>query len=95
MKIKTGQEIKALTGDTYKTPEGKELTLGVVLAEALASYDAGGKMKSYVLAEKCYAGSEVEVDAADLGLIKKAVEECKTYNNLILGQALLLLEGVK
>lgn len=95
MKIKAESRMVTLTGEDYKTGDGKEITLGMVLAEGLASSEAGGKMKSYTLASKLYSGVDVEVDAADMVLIKKAVEECKTYNNLILGQALLMLEEAK
>lgn len=91
MKIDASKVLMTLGGQHYKTPEGQDLTLGAVLAEAMATYEAGGKMKSYVLANKFYNDKEVEVDEADLALVKKAVESCKAYNNLITGQALLCL----
>ena len=94
MQLDTGLVIKTLTGEAYKTDK-KSLTLGDVIAEGLATDQSGGKMKMYLLAEKCYSGKKIERDQADLSIIKKSVEECKTYNNLILGQALLLLENVK
>ncbi len=95
MKIKADEKIKTLQGEPYKTPDGKDLTLGMVLAEGLATSEAGGKMKSYSLALKFYGSEEVEIDAADMALVKQATEGCKTYNNLITGQALLMLEGSK
>lgn len=96
MKIKLSQEIKTLTGDSYKTESGP-LTLGVVIAEALTTDQTLGKMKAFALAQKAYSGKEMEVDAADLVVIKKAVEQCKSYNGnpIILGQALTLLEEAK
>lgn len=92
MKINTGKVLMTLKGEPYQA-DGQDLTVGHVLAEALAGLDAGGKMKLFILAQKCYGAQEVEMDEVDLGLTKKAVEACKTYNNLIVGQALLALEA--
>ena len=93
MKIESAKQLKTLKGEVYKTSEGTDLTLGGVIAESLATSDIAGKMKSYVLAHKFYNDKEVEVDAADLAIIKKSVEACKSYNNLILGQVLVELEA--
>ncbi len=93
MKIETTKVLKTLSGENY-TSDGKDLTLGLVLAEAIATYEIGGKMKAYVLANKLYNSTEdIELDEADLSLVKKALESCKAYNTLIVGQALLALEA--
>lgn len=92
MKIDTGKAIINLKGEDY-TSDGKNLTVGHVLAEALAASDMGGKMKLFLLAQKCYAAESVEMDEVDLSLTKKAVEVCKSYNNIIIGQTLLALEA--
>ncbi len=91
MKIDSKKVLKNLAGDDY-TVENRPLTLGEVLAEAVATSETGGKMKIYSLAEKLYNATEpVDLDAADITFIKEAVEKCKAYNNLILGQALICL----
>lgn len=95
MKIDASRVLVSLGGEDYTDADGKKLTLGGVLAESLATTTEGGKMKTYTLAQRCYAGGEVEVDAADMALIKKATEACKSYNNLVVGQALALLEEAK
>lgn len=97
MKIPLKKKLINLKGDPFKTSEGDELTLGLVIAEALISNPSEGKMKMYVLAQKAYTDKDLEVDSADLILIKKIVGEAKIYNgnNAILGQVLLLLEEVK
>jgi hypothetical protein len=96
MKIDTSRKISNLRGEPYKTSEGDELTLGAVCAEALATHNVGGKMKAYSLAHRCFGTKgELEVDQADLTLIKGAVEACSTYNNLITGQALEMLAEAK
>lgn len=92
MKIKATEKIVTLKGEPYKNGD-EELTLGVVLAESLANDTTGGKMKIFSLAQKFFNNDEVELDAADMVMVKKAVEQCKSYNNIILGQALTLLEG--
>lgn len=96
MKIDCSQVITTLKGEPYKI-DGRELTLGDVVAEALAADQTGGKMKLYALAQKAVKSADMEVDAADLALIKRAVETCRSYqgNAVILGQALEKLEEVK
>ena len=94
MKIKTGQKVLTLKGEPYKQG-GEELKVGHVIAESLAGDRTGGKMKMYLLAQKAYDEEEMEVDAADLSLIKKSVSECTSYNNVIVGQVLAALEEIK
>lgn len=96
MKLDCSQPINTLKGVPFKS-DGEALTLGQVISEALAVDQTGGKMKLYALAQKAFASTEIEIDSADLSLIKRAVAECKSFqgNALILGQALEMLEGVK
>lgn len=95
MHINASLKIKTLKGEPFKTVDG-DMTLGVVLAEVFANDKTGGKMKMYALAQKFSKGGKVEVDAADLAMIKKAVESSQVqWNNIIMGQALELLEQVK
>lgn len=92
MTINASETVKTLKGEAYQS-EGADLTIGAVIAEALAVDQTPGKMKLYVLAKKFYDGGKVEIDSADATLVKKAVENCKSYNNLILGAVLEALEG--
>lgn len=94
MKIDTGKEVLNLKGEAYKA-DGEPLRVGHVIAEALGSNPAGGKMKMYLLAEAAYKNPSLEVDAADFAIIKNVVEACTSYNNIIVGQVLNELESVK
>lgn len=94
MNINTGKALKTLKGEDY-TADKEPLTIGKVIAEALAGDETGGKYKLYTLADKAFNSKTMEVDAPDLALIKNAVEKCKTYNNLIIGQTLGILEESK
>lgn len=94
MKIDTGKEVINLKNEPYRS-DGNPLTVGQVIAEALASNPTGGKMKMYLLAEAAYKNTSLEVDAADFAMIQKAVEGCSAYNNIIIGQVLSHLESVK
>lgn len=90
MKINTKNALKDLAGKDIKN--GKDLfTTGHALGNILADAKQGGKMKMFVLATKCYQDKEVDVDEADLALIKQAVEQTEMYNNLVAGQLLVLL----
>jgi len=97
MKIKLDTPIKSLGGETYKTADKTDITLGGVIAEVLVNAQEGGKMKLYTLAQRAFTEKEIEIDSSDLTLIKKAVETSNAYNGnaIILGQTLELLENVK
>ena len=97
MKIDLTQKINTLAGLPYQVEAGKDLTLGIVLAEILATDTTGGKMKLFSLAQKSYSQEELEVDMADFNLIKTATEKTQAYqgNAVIIGQTLELLEKVK
>jgi len=103
MKIKTNETIKDLKGKGIKMPSKDNLdkdskedfTVGEALSNILVAHKAGGKMKMYILAQKCATQKEFDVDKADLSLIKEAVENTAQYNNLVNGQLLVMLDGVK
>lgn len=96
MEIDYSHIINTLSGVPYKI-EGNDLTLGDIVAEALAAHNTGGKMKLYALAQVAFKKKKATIDSADLALVKSAVETCAAYqgNALILGQSLELLEKVK
>ena len=95
MKINLKQPMKLFNGEVIKSSDNAELTLGEVLSNIMVADESAGKMKAYVLAEKMYKDKDIDVDASDMGLIKKAVEGTKVYSNLIAGQALKILDGIK
>lgn len=90
MKINTKTPLKTLKGDVIS-----ELNVGDAIANILASSETGGKLKLFILAQKFATEDQVEVDSADLGLIKTAVESSKVYTVLVTGQVLQILEEVK
>ncbi len=91
MKINTTIELKQLDGKVLKNEVNEPVKLGKILANIIVSNETGGKMKLYELGTKLYQKDEVEVDSSDLILLKGAVETCKLYNALILGQCALIL----
>lgn len=95
MMIDLKAPINTIKGEQFTSGEEKTpLVLGMVIAEALTMDMAGGKMKLWTLAQKAFNNNEMEVDSADMVLIKKVVADSKAYsgNIVILGQALELLE---
>lgn len=94
MKINTKQKIKNLAGKDLLDGE-HPLTLGAAISYTLSNNDTGGKMKMYTLATDFYSKPSVDIDMADLALIKDAVEKTKAYNSFIAGQILFLLETSK
>ncbi len=94
MKINTKTVFKDLSGKELK--DGNEpLTLGIAIANILLTSKVNGKMKMFVLAQDFYNKESMEVDQADLSIIKKAAEETEGYNTIVTGQLLLILESIK
>jgi hypothetical protein len=95
MKLKLTQPIKSFKDEPLKNPEGEIFTLGEALANIFANSRQGGKMKAYILGKKFYNDKEIELDAADLSLVKETVKQSSSYNHLIEGQIEEMLERVK
>lgn len=94
MTLNTKQVLKNLKGEEI-TSGDEPFTLGTVIANVLSSVESGGKMKLYILAQKAHDQDSIELDAADVALIKNALETSKIYQNVVLGQALVMLEEAK
>jgi hypothetical protein len=94
MKLNTKQAIKDLLGKDIKAPEGV-FTVGTALSNILVEAKEGGKMKMFILAQSCVSKDSIQLDSADLILIKNAVENTSNYNNLVTGQLLQILEDLK
>lgn len=95
MKIQTKTPIKDLAGDVIPSGKDGNFTVGIALSNILLDATQGGKMKLFILAQKIYSDAEVDVDGADLAIIKTAVETTENYNNLVNGQLLQMLSNLK
>lgn len=89
MKIQAKNKIKGLDGKEL------DLTIGQAISNILVSSETGGKMKLFVLAQKFYNDEIVDVDSADLDLVKTSIESSKVYTALVSGQLLVLIDEVK
>ena len=94
MKINTKQAIKDLAGKEIPSPDGI-FTVGTALSNIVIDAKEGDRMKMFILAQNFYKEKEVELDDADLALVKKAVQTTTQYNNLVNGQLLQILESKK
>lgn len=96
MKINTKIVLKNLKGEPLKTDSETPLTVGEALSNILLFDKAGGKMKCFILAEKCYKQNAIEIDEADFSLIKDSVGRSEAYpSSIVTGQLLVFLEGLK
>lgn len=93
-KINTQTILTNLKGETLKINE-TDYTLGEAIANILVTDESGGKMKTYILAQKFMNEPSVDLDASDFALVKAAVERTKSYTSLVAGQVLVLLEAIK
>lgn len=96
MKLDLTQKILTFKNEPFKIEE-EDLTLGTVIAESLAQEKIGSRRKLYILSHKAFTQEEMEVDEADLEVIKKALEGSQVYGGhpIIFGQALTLLDNLK
>lgn len=94
MQIKTKIVLKNLKGEPLKNEDKEPLTLGEVISSIMTWHKTGGKMKCYILAEKFAKDGIVDIDKADISLIKDAAEATEIYNNMVTGQALILLDDL-
>jgi regulator of RNase E activity RraB len=95
MKIKSKEVLKTLDDKPLMWTDKVEYTIGMALSNILLETKTGGKMKLFLLAQDLYKGKEIEVDNADLVLIKDAVERTEMHNNLVNGQLLMALNKVE
>lgn len=86
------QELVNLKGEAFKNDD-KPFTVGEFLSAVLSIAPEGGKMKLYSLARRTATEESIEVDSADLALLKQSVESAKGYNNVIAGQVLEILNS--
>lgn len=92
--INLKQPLNTLSGLPLK--DGAELvTIGKVVANILLASEAGGKMKLYALAQRCYGDDSVELDTADFGMVTREIENTKAYTVLVTGQLLSILSDIK
>lgn len=96
MKINTKIVLMNFKNEPIKTEEKSPLTVGEALSNILLTHKVGGKMKCFILAENLFKKDSVEVDDADLNLIKTATEESDVYGSAIInGQLLRILNDIK
>lgn len=95
MLINCKEILKDLAGEDILDEKKEKFTLGHALGNIVVSAKEGGKMKLFLLGTKLYQNSKVEVDEADLALLKSVVKSSEAYGALILGQCEQTLEGIK
>lgn len=95
MKLNINKAIKGLDGADLVDEQKVVFTIGKALSNILLNASEGGKMKMFILAQKCYGDKEIEIDISDLSIIKMAIEQTKLYNNLVNGQILIMLGEIK
>lgn len=96
MKINTKIVLKGLDGVDLQNFENKPLTIGESLGNIIVSHEIGGRAKLYSLGVDLFKKEELEVDSADLILLKEAVEKTKVYSSAVVtGQLLVLLENIR
>lgn len=100
--IEIKKEILALNGKPVLRETDVNWTIGSYLAEVILSYQTGGSMKKFLLATRLASKDKsIDIDEADLSIIKKALSEAKLFttnislNTLFNGQVELYLENIK
>lgn len=93
IKIDLKKVAKSFKGEEFTDQNGVPLTYGYSISLALTEQGVeGNRVKLYILAQKAYSDEFLEVDKADLEIIKKALEKSKTLSTNVIGQILLELD---
>jgi hypothetical protein len=95
MQINAKAILKNLRGQYLINEEKIPLTTGEALSNILLNDRVGGIMKCFILAEKLFKDETVEIDEADLSLVKDSIQRTELYNNLVSGQLLIFIEKNK
>lgn len=89
MKIDFSKSLKSLKGIDVKTSDDSIFTQSMLVGEVLTTTKiVGGKMKLGILAQKIYTDKVIDLDKADIELIKNALEKDEFYNNVWISQVL-------
>ena len=94
MKINTQQKLVSLKGEVLKG-DGIEVTLGLAISNILISSQVKGKYKLYILGKKFFDDKEIDIDMADMSLIKSELEATTIYTPLVTGQILDILYNLE
>lgn len=93
MLIETTALIKNLKGEPFEDSDKNPLTVGKMIAAALANTKSPDPLKSYVLATKFYEATEnLEVSAEDVVFIKNIIKATEGNTPVVLGQLIKALE---
>ncbi len=84
-----------MKGKPFKS-DGADLTVGEAISNILSYDKTAGKFKVYALAKKFMDQDTVDLDKADISLIKTAIEKTETYiHNAITGGLIEFLTETK
>lgn len=84
--------IKSLNGVSAKDQNGKEITLGSILADQLVSGSKGDAVKFYGWALKLHEGLELELDKSDKQTLKDFITNNEQLTILAKAQLLELFD---
>lgn len=82
------QTLKGLDGEAVKDMDGKEITVGKLLAQQLASSNKGDAIKLFTWAQKVYGGEKLDLDKSDEGTLKEFIKNNEALTVLAKAQLL-------
>lgn len=96
MRTLTGlsKPVLKLDGEPLKEVNGKEVSVGWVIANSLARGSSEDAVRAIAVALKIHnGGDEVELEDADFALAQQALAEDRFMNNMAKAAALVVLNG--
>lgn len=82
------QALHGLDGEDVKDMDGKEVTVGKLLAGQLASANKGDALKMFTWAQKVYNGEGLDLDPSDASTLKDFIKNNETLTVLAKAQML-------
>lgn len=82
------QTLKGLDGSAVQDVDGKDVTVGKLLAGQLASANKGDALKMFTWAQKVYNGEALDLDPSDTTTLKDFVKNNEAMTVLAKAQML-------
>lgn len=93
MKIDAAQPIKDLSGEPVVDANQEGITVGVVIARALAQTESNDPVRSYVLAQKFFAEESIDdLNDSDVEFVTMQLKKQKLFHPFVIGQILTALK---
>lgn len=94
MNVKCSNHLEDVDKSILKFPDGTPFIVGQIISAILKGRSQSpDPLKDWSLALRFWNENEVTLDIADTAFLKEAIRTTKTFNSIVTGQLLAILES--